>query len=512
MKRSVALLIAITLVFCLFSCKSSSEDSSILLPTVGKIEESVPENGEKLFFDENGNLEKIIKYVGGTIFSIREYSSSGEFVRYTEYTDYGHFTEDKLPNNVNAKISYFDKNSSLIESIAYTYHESGVIASETAYASGGEVKGVWHFDDSGVSTETEFYSLDGGRYTFLERAKYFYYPDGSPEKTLFFKGRETPSSEIRYLASGDIDSVIYYGSDGEISSYTVFEYSENGRSVSESTFGADGNIISLILYGEDQNKISFTSYSENGLPALVYKYRAGGILSEIERYGDNGGISSTEFFDESGARTGATFYNSDGSFLICDADFDPIEGVQYTHDSYGGYVRHTYENSAIIEEIVSRDGINTDSIRAFDENGFVSEETLYQNGKLVLRREFQRDADGNTVTYTDHETNGTTLTYSSEGLIISGVKYYYSKGTISKKVEYENGYMTKETMYSSGSIVLISLFDENGALEKESFYSNGKLSRVREYDGNGVLRKDTVYNERGKVSSVTKYDEKGNKI
>lgn len=511
MKTFVAFFLAISLAFCLFSCKNVNEESPSL-PVAGAPTEDIPENGEKLFFNENGNLQKIIKYENGAILSVREYSSSGEFIRYTEYTEYGHFTEDKLRGNINAKISYFDKNSMLIEATSYTYHENGVVASETAYASDEAVKGIWYYDDSGVNTKTDFYSLNGGKYIFNETAKYFYYSDGSPEKTIFCKDSESPSSEIFYSVSGDIERVIYYGSNGEISSYTVFEYSKNGNTVSESTFDANGKITSLLLYGEDQNKISLTNYGDGGLPVLVYKYQSGGRLLEVERYGEDGNLSSSEFFDENGARTGATLYNHDGSYLICDANFNPIEGVKYTHNSNGGYAKYLYENSILLEETVCYDGVNLDSIRVFDENGLVTEETLYIGGKFDIRRTYQRDESGDIVTYTEHELNGTTLTYSSEGELLSGVRYYYSKGELAKKVEYENSVMTKETLYVSGKIVLISLFDENGTLAKESFYSAGKISRVKEYDENGVLRKDTVYNERGKVSSVTKYDEKGNKI
>ncbi|MBE6619064.1 MAG: hypothetical protein E7626_04700 [Ruminococcaceae bacterium] len=511
MKASTAILLAFLLAFFLFSCKNSQNEAPSL-PAVTSPEENVPENGEKMFFDENGNLQKIIRYENGKILSIREYSPEGVYLRYTEYTDYGHFTEEKQDGDVTSKISFFDKNSLLTEVISYFYHDNGVISREMAYASDGSLKGVWYFDVTGVNNETDFYRLENGKYVFDEKAKYFCTEDGAPEKTLFYTENQLLTSEIRYNAAGDIEKVVYYGSDGEISSYTIFVYSESGLLTGESSYSGLDVITSQLLYNENGEKLSFTSYFESGLPALIYNY-SGGILSEILRCDDSGNVTCTEFFDENSTRTGVTFYNSDGSFLICDASYNPISGTKYTTDLYGGYTKTVYKDSEICEETVSRDGINIDSIRTFDELGFVSQEILYTGGRFDVKINYERDTQGEVLSYTEYSLNGTTLTYSPDGNIISGTKYVYSKGTLYKVVEYENSVVSKETMYSSGAIVLISLYDENGEISKESFYSAaGKLSRVREYDENGVLRKDTLYNERGKVSSVTKYDEKGNKI
>ena len=134
MKASTAILLAFLLAFSLFSCKNSQNEAPSL-PAVTSPEENVPENGEKMFFDENGNLQKIIRYENGKILSIREYSPEGVYLRYTEYTDYGHFTEEKQDGDVTSKISFFDKNSLLTEAISYSYHDNGVISREMAYAS-----------------------------------------------------------------------------------------------------------------------------------------------------------------------------------------------------------------------------------------------------------------------------------------------------------------------------------------------------------------------------------------
>ncbi len=511
MKRSITAFLALLMIISLFSCKKSQDLPT--LPQASAEEESkVPENGEKLFFDENGNLRKIIKYENGAIVFIREYSESRLLTRYTEYTESGHFVEDKAEGNITLKISYYDSSASLIEAISYAYHENGVVAEETEIHSDGSVKGARRFDESGSITERDFYVLDSGGYLFLESAKYFYKDSGFPDKTAFYKAENVLSSEIYYSDSGEVEKTVYYGSDGEISYYTLFEYHENGETKSESTYSGYGVITSLLLYSESKEKISLTNYSESGLPSLIYLYAESGEIKEISRYTDSGELSSTEYFGEGGLRTGSVFYNSDGTSLVCDASFSPIEGVQYTKSADGGYVKRVYESSYIREETVCTDGVNLDTIRTFDESGYLSKEVIYKNGSFDLTRSYVRDENGEVVTYTEEDLVGSRLTYLPDGLLLSGVRYVYSKGYLAKKVEYENSLPTSETLYTDGKVALVSIFNENGVLIKESFYSSGKIARVKEYYENGILKKDTVYNSRGKVSSVTKYDENGNQI
>lgn len=511
-KTFIALLLLFSLVFCLFACKKS--DKKVLPPNDQPTEdlEEIPPDGEKLFFDENGKLQKIIKYDNGTALWMREYGPNGEYLRYTEYSAFGRIVEDKQGGDITVKISYYDSESSLIEAIGYEYHENGMVSTETAYASNGSVKGLFKYDESGVNTESHFYDLDGDSYVLFEIAVFSYAPDGSPTTTSYYTSDELLSSVCEYNENGDLIKITHYGKDGEITSYTIYTYHSAKIPASEAYYDSFDSIISLSLYGETGTRIKLINYFPSGLPSLIYDYNDSGRISRSSKYGDDGLITFSEEFDENGERIKCTFYNTDRSFLVCDGSYNPLDGVKYTNLKDGGYIKHEYSDSVMRSETVCYDGNQTDEYRIYGEDGFLDEEFFYKNGSLDTRKVYTRDSLGEVTSYTQYEKNGTTLVCSPSGDIISGTRYTYYKGSLHTVYEYENGITVKETVYSGGKVALISQYNENEVLIKESFYSSGKLSRVKEYDSNGVLRKDSIYNAKGKVSSVTKYDENGNKI
>ncbi len=511
MKTTFLILILIlSLTICFSACKKAE---GVHTANAESSADQTPPDGENIFFREDGSLEKIVNYENGTPVWIREYDENGNYIRYIEYTPYGHFAEDKISEDITDKITFYDTNGKITESVDYEYYENGILNKETVYSGTDDTKEVYFYDSDGINTKYHFYSPVNGSHVLVEIAEFEYYENGQSSKNTYYRGDGTLSQTQEFSESGYIYQNTYYDSKENIEKYTVYKYSETFEKTSETCYGAHGNILYSCLFREDGSKFKLINYSQSGNLSLVYEYGDTGNIKKIENYDENGLLTSYEEFDENGNKTRYTSYNDDRTFLVYDGNYNIIEGVCYTYHASGEFIKQEYLNGHVIYKAVYDKNAKLSSLVRFDGLGNTVEETNYSSdGEIKQRFVYLRYTNGEIINYTVYEAGGTNLVYSPDGSIISGVRCTYYKGALYKKDEYQNGIKRKETLYSEGKVSLISEYDENELLKKETFYSSGKLSRVREYDTNGVLRKDTIYNSRGKVSSVIKYDEKGNKI
>lgn len=515
-KASIVLFLIILLLVCFSACKSTpdaSESNDVQEDESTDGDSSPARDGEDISYRSDGSLEKIIKYKSGAIVWIREYSEIGDCTRYTEYTAYGHFVEDKIGGALTERITFYDTEGVVSESIVYEYHENAMTRRETYYSGGGQIKGVCEYDESGVLIKTHIYDRDGENYKLTEIVDFVYDAEGKPLKDSYFSADGSLVSECEYNENGDTVLVLRYGENGELASYTVYEYSESGVRLRYITYRSYEVISSVCEYREDGTKWTLTNYFENGNVSLFYRYNEAEIIEKIEKYDENGEIASYEEFDEVGRRTKYVTFNPDKTILVYDGSYNIVEGTRYLRQANGTLIKYEYLEGKIRSEAFYGDGSNILYLTTYDANGNKTGDVRYGKGESVESRTIYRyDELGALLSYTVYEANGTTLTYGSEGNIISGVRYVYVKGALYQKLEYAGGVRSKETLYSGKNVVMISEFDENDTMRKESFYTSGKISKIREYDANGVLRKVTLYNSRGRVTSVTKYDEKGNKI
>ncbi len=511
-KILIVLLVALLLALCLFGCNSDSDATN----DVGQNTEAQGEplyNGENIFHRENGSLEKIVKYENGKILWIREYDENGDYIRYTEYTAYGHFVEYKAHGALTEKVTYYDTHSNITEWITYQYHENGITLKETFYSESGDVKGICEYDKDGVAVKTHIYQKDGNNYLLSEIVEFTYDANGKPLKDLYYSDDGSLFCEVEYNQKGNTVKSTSYGKSGELTGYTLYEYSENQTKLREIYYDSLQNISSICEYRKDGTKCKLTNYFENGRPSLVYEYGENAQIKRIEKYDTDGCFSSIEEFDEDGIRLKYTTFNTDRTTLVYDGNYNIIEGIRYLHQASGTLIRYEYLEGKVRAESFFEDGVNISYSISYDALGNKTSDIQYGSGASVKSRTLYRyDELGSLLSYTVYEPNGTTITYGSEGNIVSGVKYVYIKEQLYQKLEYKNGARSKETLYLDKCVILVSEYDENDTLRKENFYSSGKISRVREYDANGVLRKVTLYNSRGKTTSVIRYDEKGNKI
>ncbi len=515
-KIFLILILILSLAVCFSACKkdgNKKNENGQISDTGESATSEIPPDGEKIFYRSDGSLEKIVNYQSGKAVWIREYDENGTYIKYIEYTPYGHFEQSMLDGHIHDKITFYNTSGQMTAATEYEYYENGILSKETVHSDSGNVKEVYFYDSDGVNIKSQFYSSISGKYVLDQSAEFEYAPNGQNLKSTYYRGDGTLFQTHEYDENGHIVKNTYYDSDGNTEKYILYLYGENSKKTSETCYGPLGNILSCYLYKENGDKLKLINYSEDGSPSLVYEYGDSGNIKKIENYGENGILSSFEEFDEDGNKVRYTSYNDDRTFLVYDGNYNIVEGVCYTYHASGEFVKQEYLSGKVISKAVYDENSKISSLVRYDDRGDTIEEIKYTlSGEIERRTLYARDAYGEMINYTVYELGGTSLIYDVNGSIVSGVRCIYSKGELYKKDEYENGVRRKETLYSGGKPSLISEYDENEALEKESFYSSGKLSQVREYDSNGVLRKDTFYNSKGKATSVTKYDENGNKI
>lgn len=358
-KTSIVLLLILSLVICLFSCRDESgnvKDNGQANDSESEKAE-LPFDGEKVFYRENGSIEKIVKREDGKTLWIREYGENGEFIRYTEYTLYGHFAEDKTHSTVTEKITFYDTDGNIIEAIAYEYHESGAVHTETFYSEIGDVKGISEYDESGILVKSRIYEKEGENYLLSESVEFTYDADGRPLKDTCYRADGSLLSINQYSENGDTLKNTRYDEDGLLASYTVYEYSEDRTKLREICYTSLETVSSVCEYREDGSKARLINYFKNGIISLIYNYDERGHIQRIEKYESDGSPSSVEEFDESGARLKYISFNYDQTTLVYDGNYNIIEGVRYLSVANGAFIKYEYLDGVIRRETVRDDSV-----------------------------------------------------------------------------------------------------------------------------------------------------------
>ncbi len=267
-----------------------------------------------------------------------------------------------------------------------------------------------------------------------------------------------PKHEIEYSVFED-DSVseyrkfyiINYDKSGNISGYEELTYNEDGSLKEHKIIDKYGNTKERIVYDYKNHlptKITKYDGKNRNVEHSESKYNANRNRTEYREY-EKEKLKSYKLYeyDENGRRTSIKTYDANGNL------------IEYTESGYDKSGRPSLKST-------------------YDADGNLKnkKETIY-NGKGKISENKTTDADGN---------------------VTESVKYEYSRGRVSKKIENIDG-KKKITTYEyngMGQVTKYTIVDGNGKFIE---------SKVSEFTDNGYLKNEFYVDKNGKKLDGTVY-------
>ena len=190
---------------------------------------------------------------------------------------------------------------------------------------------------------------------------------------------------------------------------------------------------------------------------------------EIKReYYENGNLKSEISLTNDTPNGISKFYKEDGTIS---------REYPYKNGKFHGTLK-AYENGKLLTETPYKDGKKDGVFKNYNEEGNLKEETLYIEDKDVWNKSY-------------YET-GELLFYRDDNIS----KIYYISGQIAEEIPLKDGKRHG----------IIKVYHPNGKLKKEIYYKEGIKDWQKEYDENGNLIKETNYYDNGDIWSEGLYE------
>lgn len=374
----------------------------------------------------------------------------------------------------NKKINSVGVENSMGDNIGhwYYFHPNGELRSEGAYhETSFKRNGVWkYYDETGKLSDEEFYE-DG----VLNGASIEYWPNGNKKIHKNFLNGELEGLQTVYFATGG--KSFTYEFSGAKQNGKEIHFHKNDKLMYELTM-TDGKVNGLVtqyyINGNVSEKSTFVNSSRQGKSEDYYSYPAnaiktiahydkGTLTGEMTNYHRNGKVEESGSFNAEGFRIGVwkTFYD-DGAISEEDAyNNGKLDGVSKNYDPTG----------KLTEEFTYKKGI-LQEYKAFAPNGAIvyqnkkdgknnySATLYYSNGNM--KREGRVENGDRT---------GEWIEYDKNGLIISKTNYVEGDKDGKSITYYPNGQADVETDYVKG--------ETNGYYRK--YFINGKLEMEGTY-------------------------------
>jgi antitoxin component YwqK of YwqJK toxin-antitoxin module len=278
-------------------------------------------------------------------------------------------------------------------------------------------------------------------------------------------------------------NMIVFGQEIEPNGHNVFYY-PNGKVASEGEF-------------------------KNNVPVGIWKsYYQDGTLKSIGK--KNKGLSDSVwvFYDTEGRKTKKYIYEEDlknGCAVIYDTLGNVVEEVFYIDDVPQGEQLTFYPDGSIKSRVNLKDGKRIGEFIAYAENGDIITESIYDNGYLKEKKEYNRyDENG--------EKTGVWRTFHSNGTVASEINYKNGKRNGLAKTFNKKGKLIDlqrmegdSAAVNADDIVMIEMYKEyyeDGKLKLAGGLDNGRKSGIfREYDKEGniingyIFKNDTLLAE-----------------
>jgi antitoxin component YwqK of YwqJK toxin-antitoxin module len=191
---------------------------------------------------------------------------------------------------------------------------------------------------------------------------------------------------------------------------------------------------------ETDRRFDISQRHEDGKKKILHKYSGKGEfekLVEIVTYNKSGQIVEVKNLDEQTKKM--MWWHKNGMRKI---------EIQYKRGKKHGKWLEWYSNGLIKKEKVYYwDKL----VRQANYKRYITEETIYKEGKLFIEREYK---DGITVTEKTYQ----------EGKLIKAL-WFYPDGKISDEREYKDGNKHGRWVH----------WDKNGEIRREEFYQDGEL-------------------------------------
>jgi antitoxin component YwqK of YwqJK toxin-antitoxin module len=189
-----------------------------------------------------------------------------------------------------------------------------------------------------------------------------YYENGNPKEIIQYLNGEQTEERIEYFENGNKKLAITKseGTDGYLHSH----FHENGK------------LKSTEIYISEYNRVG----------KWIQYYPNGQMKSEAE-------FIQKEFYVQNCWKEDGTQIMKDGTGLYIH-EYSPWEGlIQRNEQEYLNFKRHgkqySYNNDKLSLYQEMADGKEHGITKSYDENGDITEETLYENGEEVLRKKFK---------------------------------------------------------------------------------------------------------------------------
>lgn len=420
----------------------------------------------------------------GRCMLLENYSDSDELLGVTYY---GNYAADLIHSDNDAK--YSDLTSEITD--------NGYIVKDS--------RDKFEFDSEGRLVESSKMGRDKKTYEYLSDTKI----------KVNFNSKPSMSSNqydyfiSEYLDSGDIKATYYYN--GEPVAYVTAEF-ENGQAVKKSFYNADNTLIGYFQYEYAVDKLSkkniyfddllFRSeehYNDGSYDYVAYT-KNGGIRrrSHVEikengfmetDYDEDGNIISERTTEYSGNRTVITssdiIYNPDGTTETSTSKWVD----KYDEEgNYLGFIDYDINGNITMESFIEHldDGTEKTTTKNYDGDSVdtsyrITERISYNQTKSTRYYENGSISGYSISTYSNKELAGYSVDNTYE--------YFDADGILSITGETDVWINIKYIYYGLNGTVI----------GKNFFYDDGS----REY---------YYYNDRGALTSHTKYDSKGNQI
>ncbi|MFN3999809.1 toxin-antitoxin system YwqK family antitoxin [Algoriphagus sp.] len=335
-----------------------------------------------------------------------------------------------------------------------------------------------------------------------------FYPDGKIKKLVNFSEGKLNGDFFEFSKTGE---VLLSGS-----------YLDDQKSGDWISYFSNGNKKSEYSYLDNQLHGPNRIYYSNGVLAEIIPFEAGKLQGTYQTFFPNGTVQKTMEFDNDLEHGAFKYYFEDGRLEVSGSYAKgELEDNWENYDNFGQLIAYgTYQGGLKegewqeqIPEIqglyrvgIYTEGNKTGSWKITDGEGFVYQNELFENGRLVSINEFTTPTgkvlDGGKL----NKGKGKRIIYDREGNLLE--KGRYSKGL--RNGVWYTYYPQSDMIASSGSYVegrkngTWKYYDMTGELLSEDYFVEGQNSEQQEVssvDNHLIDRKEYWRNQVGEPES-----------
>lgn len=380
---------------------------------------------ERTYFDENWE-----KTTQDKMEYYRETTAKGKLTLIKDFYKNGTLQMEGLASDTTPSSEVFDGKVTW-------YTPEGKVMSTVTYSKGTQVGPSQTYDATGRLIEDLVYKGDG---TFSGKSY----------------GYKDPDSEYYY------NSITTY--ENSIPSHTII-YDEDIKGIRTETIMGKDSSYENKYYGE-KGKYIGSAKSESGENTQVDYYYNPMRVSKIEKYKSDGSIKEGVVYSKTGK-------------ILQEQKRNKKDGYKTTYDESGKKIAHlVYQYDKENDVYTPMDG--EDHQFSYD-NSYTSSIDVYQNGSVILNKEF--DENGKLLKETKLK-DGTT----------QEIKYYAPEGTLKSTLTYKDDMPYNGTSHEG--------LDENQ-------YKDGVLINRKTYSEEKKLKSEKKLNSKQNTYEATVYDNKG---